>query len=234
MDNQLKEIFGAWLAAIGTVTAAIGSTPFRSLEESFRKDLNLIGNELQAVGNALEADGQGEENLEKIGNELQSIGNVTVISGLVIDFKDTTQQKLIISGNWIQALGGATALGDEFQDTSNINEIYNIIGNLLQVIGNSLQALSGANELKASYIDNKEIPKKKEDNNNSIWSLDVVGSWIQAIGSVISLIGQIQEESEEQSNENEETDSVDSDDKQDNAKQENRGRYKNVISNKYL
>ncbi|MDF1958442.1 hypothetical protein P2R64_00005, partial [Priestia megaterium] len=76
--------------------------------------------------------------------------------------------------------------------------------------------------------------KKKEDNNNSIWSLDVVGSWIQAIGSVISLIGQIQEESEEQSNENEETDSVDSDDKQDNAKQENRGRYKNVISNKYL
>ena len=57
------------------------------------------------LGNALEADGQGEENLEKIGNELQSIGNVTVISGLVIDFEDITQQKLIIIGNWIQALG---------------------------------------------------------------------------------------------------------------------------------
>ncbi|MEH6917041.1 DUF6944 family repetitive protein [Priestia megaterium] len=209
MDNQLKEIFGAWLAAIGTVTSAVGSTPFRSLGSSFRKDLNLIGNELQAVGNALEADGQGEENLERLGNELQSVGNVTVIFGLVVDFKDTTQQKLIISGNWIQALGGATALGDEFQDTSNINEIYNIIGNLLQVIGNSLQALSGVNELKASYIDNKESSEKEEDNN--IWSLDVVGSWIQAIGSVVSLIGQIQEESEEQSNEDEDTDSTDSD-----------------------
>ncbi|MBZ6489362.1 hypothetical protein CCZ20_27115 [Priestia aryabhattai] len=233
MDNQLKEIFGAWLAAIGTVTAAVGSTPFRSLGSSFRKDLNLLGNELQAVGNALEADGQGEENLERLGNELQSVGNVTVISGLVVDFKDTTQQKLIITGNWIQALGGATALGDEFQDTSNINEIYNIIGNLLQVIGNSLQALSGINELKASYINNKESSEKEED-NNSIWSLDVVGSWIQAIGSVISLIGQIQEESEEQNNENEENDSEDSDDKQENLTQENKRRYENVISNKYF
>lgn len=73
MDNQLKEIFGAWLAAIGTVTAAVGSTPFHSLGNSFRKDLNLIGNELQDVGNALEADGQGEENLERLGNELQYI-----------------------------------------------------------------------------------------------------------------------------------------------------------------
>lgn len=73
MDNQLKEMFGAWLAAIGTVTAAVGSTPFRSLGNSFRKDLNLIENELQAVGNALEADGQGEENLERLGNELQYI-----------------------------------------------------------------------------------------------------------------------------------------------------------------
>ncbi|WP_456363379.1 DUF6944 family repetitive protein [Priestia aryabhattai] len=216
MDNQLKEIFGAWLAAIGTVTAAVGSTPFRSLGSSFRKDLSLIGNELQAVGNALEADGQGEENLEKVGNELQSVGNVTVISGLVIDFDDITQQKLIISGNWIQALGGAAALGDEFQDTSNINEIYNIIGNLLQVIGNSLQALSGINELKKNYIENKETSEKKQDNNNTIWSLDVTGSWIQAVGSVISLIGQIQEESEEQSNEDKETDPKDSDEKQDN------------------
>ncbi len=233
MDNQLKEIFGAWLAAIGTVTAAVGSTPFRSLGESFRKDLNLIGNELQAVGNALEADGQGEENLEKIGNELQSVGNVTVVSGLVIDFEDITQQKLIISGNWIQALGGATALGDEFQDTSNINEIYNIIGNLLQVIGNSLQALSGVNELKTSYIENKETSKKKED-NNSIWSLDVVGSWIQAIGSVISLIGQIQEESEEQSNEDQENDSTDSDENQDNEAQDDERGYQNVIPNKYF
>ena len=27
MENQFKEIFGAWIAAIGTITSAIGSTP---------------------------------------------------------------------------------------------------------------------------------------------------------------------------------------------------------------
>ena len=43
---------------------------------------------MQAVGNALEADGQGEVSLEQIGNEIQSIGNVTVISGLIIEFKE--------------------------------------------------------------------------------------------------------------------------------------------------
>lgn len=98
-------------------------------------------------------------------------------------------------GNWIQALGGVTALGNELEDISDKNAIYNIIGNLLQVIGNSLQALSGSYELKASY---NKVEKSNQDENDE--SLDVIGSWIQAIGSVISLIGQIHEESEEQNN----------------------------------
>lgn len=194
MDNQAKEIFGAWLAAIGTVTSAIGSTPFSFIKMNLRNDLNLWGNVLQAVGNAIEVNGQEELSLETIGNELQSIGNVTVIAGLVIDFEDEIQKKLIIIGNLIQALGGATALGDEFKDTSNKDEIYNIIGNLLQLIGNSLQALSGIYELKSSR--SKDAKNSNEEKNNDI-SLDVIGSWIQAVGSVISLIGQIREESEE-------------------------------------
>ena len=100
MENQLKEIFGALIAAIGTIIAAIGSTPFYFISSNVRKDLSVYGNVLQAVGNALEADGQGEISLEKIGNEIQSIGNVTVISGLVIEFKDETKIKLVIAGNW--------------------------------------------------------------------------------------------------------------------------------------
>lgn len=41
MDNQLKEIFGAWLAAIGTVTSAVGSTPSLFIKKDLRNDLNL-------------------------------------------------------------------------------------------------------------------------------------------------------------------------------------------------
>ncbi|EJR23687.1 MULTISPECIES: DUF6944 family repetitive protein [Bacillus cereus group] len=212
MENQFKEIFGAWVAAIGTITSAIGSTPFDFISSNVRKDLNVYGNVLQAVGNALEADGQEEVSLEKIGNEIQSIGNVTVISGLIIDFKEETQIKLVIAGNWTQALGGLTALADEFEDTSDKDETLNIIGNLLQSIGNSLQAIGGIDELK--NIRNKDQSNKEgnvndvekdtntqvnnETNENEEGKLiDIIGSWVQAVGSVISLIGQIREESEE-------------------------------------
>ncbi|MEK4620396.1 hypothetical protein NYE71_30800 [Bacillus sp. FSL K6-0273] len=212
MENQFKEIFGAWVAAIGTITSAIGSTPFDFISSNVRKDLNVYGNVLQAVGNALEADGQGEVSLEQIGNEIQSIGNVTVISGLIIEFKEETQIKLVIAGNWTQALGGLTALADEFEDTSDKDESLNIIGNLLQSIGNSLQAIGGIEELKS--IRNEDWSNKEgnvndvekdidtqvnnETNENEEGKLiDIIGSWVQAVGSVISLIGQIREESEE-------------------------------------
>ncbi|MBG9859197.1 DUF6944 family repetitive protein [Bacillus wiedmannii] len=212
MENQFKEIFGAWVAAIGTITSAIGSTPFDFISSNVRKDLNVYGNVLQAVGNALEADGQGEVSLEQIGNEIQSIGNVTVISGLIIDFKEETQIKLVIAGNWTQALGGLTALADEFEDTSDKDEHLNIIGNLLQSIGNSLQAIGGIDELisirnedqsnKEGNVNDVEKDTNTQVNNETNENeegklIDIIGSWVQAVGSVISLIGQIREESEE-------------------------------------
>ncbi|TKH14430.1 hypothetical protein FC699_27595 [Bacillus wiedmannii] len=212
MENQLKEIFGALIAAIGTITSAIGSTPFYFISSNVRKDLNVYGNVLQAVGNALEADGQGGISLEKIGNEIQSIGNVTVISGLVIEFQNETKIKLVIAGNWTQALGGLTALADEFEDSSDKDESLNIVGNLLQATGNSLQAIGGIYELKSKrelrqfskedrsndVEENLETQVNSEPDENKKGQLvDIAGSWIQAVGSVISLIGQIREESEE-------------------------------------
>lgn len=93
MDDPIKEIVGAWFVAVGTIIAAVGSTPFKKLNDELRRDLNVWGNVLQATGNGLEADGQGEISLEKIGNEIQSIGNVTVLTGLIIEFEDNTQKK---------------------------------------------------------------------------------------------------------------------------------------------
>ncbi|SEG88360.1 hypothetical protein SAMN04487919_1619 [Bacillus sp. ok061] len=59
MDDSIKEIVGAWFIAIGTIIAAIGSTPFKRMNSGLRKDLDIWGNVLQATGNGLEADGQG-------------------------------------------------------------------------------------------------------------------------------------------------------------------------------
>jgi hypothetical protein len=62
----------------------------------------LWGNVLQGTGNALSADAEAEISLEKIGNQIQSIGNSSAIAGMMIDFNEETQQKLIITGNWLQ------------------------------------------------------------------------------------------------------------------------------------
>ena len=190
MDNQKKEIFGAWIQAIGTVMSAVGSTPTLRISEGLKNDLNLWGNELQATGNALQADAQKEVSLEKIGNEIQAIGNSLVIAGILIDFKDETEEKLNITGNWFQALGGSAALGNELMDKeSNPNQIFTIIGNLLQVIGNSLQAIAGTYELRE-----EKDPKLQVKFDSQ--TLDVSGSWIQAVGSIISLLGLKQSEFE--------------------------------------
>ncbi|QBP91538.1 hypothetical protein E1A90_09770 [Bacillus mycoides] len=195
MDDPIKEIVGAWFVAVGTIIAAIGSTPLKMLSSDLREDLNVWGNVLQATGNGLEADGQGEISLELIGNEIQSIGNVTVLTGLIIDFEDETQKKLVIAGNWLQALGGVTAIGGEIEDSSNIDEAFNIVGNALQATGNSLQAIGGIEELKVSR--DKVGENTDNDNDEDGQLIVIMGSWIQAVGSVVSLIGQIREESQE-------------------------------------
>lgn len=177
MDHHLKEFFGSWIEAIGTVFSALGSTPLRGIEQEFLNNLNLWGNVLQATGNALVADAQ-EITLEKIGSELQAIGNIIVIAAIVIEFNEDTKQVLHIKGNWLQALGGGAALAHELENSKTTNQAFSIIGNGLEIAGNSLQALG------------KIYERKKRDGQ----LLEVNGSWIQAVGSVILAIGQTKEE----------------------------------------
>lgn len=184
MNSHIKEILGSVLSVIGTVEAAIGSTPFQQLSKETKFNLSLQGNVLQAAGASLSADGQGSLSLELIGDEIQAIGNSTVVVGLLIQFNDIVNQKLIITGNWLQALGSFVGLTDEFFDSNPSGRALNIAGGLLQGIGNSMQALGGTDQL---YNNNDEYGQ----------FLGVSGSWIQAIGSVLSLIGQIKEETEE-------------------------------------
>lgn len=185
MGSHFKEVFGSVLSTIGTIESAIGSTPFKNMSEKVSFNLRLQGNVLQATGNGLSADGQGNVfSLENIGDEVQAIGNSTVIIGLLIKFKNQIDQKLIISGNWLQALGSFVGLTDEFEDSTPSGRSYNIIGGFLQGIGNSMQALSGVYQLE-------------DENDIDAQFLGMLGSWIQAVGSVFSLIGQIKEETQE-------------------------------------
>ncbi|MCT1904978.1 DUF6944 family repetitive protein [Oceanobacillus sojae] len=185
MNNHWKEILGNSLSTIGTIQAAIGSTPQFHFNQNQSYQWRLIGNVLQALGSALSADGQGGPSLERLGDNIQAVGNSAVITGLLLYGTSDTEaeQKLIISGNWIQALGSFTGLADEFFDSTEEGRAENIIGNLLQGIGNALQAFSGVQVLYGNSINQGQ--------------LGVAGSWIQTAGSVIALIGEFLEESEE-------------------------------------
>jgi hypothetical protein len=191
MDNQTKSLFGAWIQATGTVIAAIGSTQSINVSEHLHEDLNLWGNVLQAAGNALQADAEEKLPLVRIGNEIQAIGNSAVTAGIVINFEQDTEQRLINTGNWLQALGGATALGVLLEESPSLSLSFNIVGNLLQVIGNSLQAISGKIELAG-----KEQSEKYPEGLNESQTLDVIGSWLQAVGSVLTLLAEIRESAE--------------------------------------
>ncbi|WP_102272599.1 DUF6944 family repetitive protein [Cytobacillus massiliigabonensis] len=206
MNNQQKQLIGSWIQAGGTVIAAFGSTPSQILTEEDQFNLSLWGNVLQGVGNALVADGTETVSLSKLGNEVQAIGNTTVVGGMLIDFKEETKKILIIDGNWLQAVGGGMAAADAIDDEASLEKALNVIGNLLQVIGNSLQAIAGIYELKKSkenendnntqkstnqisYYQHNNSSKEDEEQNEGE-ALDFSGSWIQAVGAVISAIAQ--------------------------------------------
>ncbi|WMX57508.1 MULTISPECIES: DUF6944 family repetitive protein [unclassified Peribacillus] len=142
---KFKEIFGSVIVVVGTISAAIGASPLYFIKTNLREDLSLWRNVLQSGGNALQAEGQGDA-LRKIGKEFQSIGNTTVITGLVINLKKQTAQKIFITGNWIQALGGLINVGHGIELNPLPGHSENIIGNLLLSTGNSLQAIGGVYE----------------------------------------------------------------------------------------
>lgn len=160
-------MIGSWMDAIGTVLAAIGSTPSKVLTEEMLEDLIFIGNSLQGVGSALVVDSPETLINDRVGSSIQSIGNLTVLVGLMSD-NEKSLVRLSKQGNLIQALGAGVSTNYDGRMTT-----VNNLGNALQVIGNSLQALA----LKEILINTEEGTQ-----------LDMAGSWIQAIGTVISAV----------------------------------------------
>ncbi|WP_226671412.1 DUF6944 family repetitive protein [Metabacillus litoralis] len=173
MANEKNAVLGSWIVATGTTLSAIGATPSRVLNESQLKSLDLWGNVLQATGNALTADSEENYTLDKVGNEIQAIGNTTIVASILLYFDKKTKIELNIKGNFLQALGGGVAFTEALGREPTLDELLIVNGNLLQAIGNSLQAISGIRELRG------------EEANK----LNEVGSWIQAIGSILCALG---------------------------------------------
>lgn len=201
MGSESKAIIASVIVSVGTITAAIGSTSSNYIKSNVRDDLTLLGNVLQAEGNAIDAKVKGTV-LRSVGKEITASGNLTVITGLVFDIRKETSYKLFITGNSLQALGLAVNIGDAIDLPPFPGQSDNIVGSIIQFIGNSLQAIGWSEALeniRKDETDNENNQKKFgyyyenyfKKNNGQSESLVATGSWIQAIGSVISVIGAV-------------------------------------------
>lgn len=180
MDSKSKKILGSFISMLGTIQSALGSTPDFPLDEEQRYQFDIIGNTLQAVGSGLSADGQESDFMGAVGDQIQATGNSTVLVGLLIYKKDNPDlaERVVISGNWLQALGSFVGL--DYNENENTSVLESNIGGILQGIGNSLQAIGGIETLRPNITSFKDV--------------GTLGSWIQAIGSVISFLVEVSDE----------------------------------------
>ncbi|MFF2878899.1 DUF6944 family repetitive protein [Gottfriedia sp. NPDC057991] len=197
MGGESKAVVGSVIVSIGTITAAIGSTPSNYIKSSVRDDLSIVGNVLQATGNGIDAEAKGTL-FRGIGKEITASGNVIVFSGLVFDIRKEASYKLFIAGNLLQALGLGANIGEAIELTPFPGQAENIVGSLTQFIGNLLQAIGWSEALYDIKEDEKKLSYyeeylKKSNGQSESEVLVATGSWIQAIGSVISVIGAVKE-----------------------------------------
>ncbi|MFF3023159.1 DUF6944 family repetitive protein [Gottfriedia sp. NPDC057948] len=199
MGGESKAIVGSVIVSIGTIIAAIGSTPSNYIKSSVRDDLSLIGNVLQATGNGIDAEAEGTV-LRAVGKETTASGNITVTSGLVFDIPKEASYKLFIAGNLLQALGLGVNVGEAIELEPFPGQSESIVGSITQIIGNTLQAFGWSEALFELKEENKqknigfyEGYLRKSNGQSESETIVATGSWIQAIGSVISVIGAIKE-----------------------------------------
>lgn len=172
MENNLEELLGSWIQAIGTVIDAITVTPINKFPKTIESNLFAIGNVMQATGNALIADSIQDINLDKIGNSIQTIGNLTIVSGILMKLNEEKEIEFFIKGNLLQALGSILSPFSVSSEPQKMDRLLLDLGSILQAIGNSLQAISGMIVLSG----------EKEG------KIELLGSWIQAGGAVLQAL----------------------------------------------
>ncbi len=183
-------VIGDWVEALGTVIAAIGTTPYFIIEEFdalegtypdhvqkvidyLKKDYGLWGNFFQASGNVIDASTAEPGTLAQFGPEVGASGNVTVIASLQDDLSFDEEQALFILGNALQAVGSLISASLDFEQNGQL-AFYQGFSEVLEAIGNALQIL-GALRFYDDDIEGGRI-------------LIYYGSWIQATGAVFDAI----------------------------------------------
>lgn len=163
--STINVIAGNWIEAVGTIVAAIGSTPSTIFSEQTLTDFNLIGNILEAGGIAIAANNE-DSLLTQVGDELQAIGNIVVVAGILTN-NEQLGQLLETQGDLLQIIGGGITINTQGKLT--LLETIANTGNIIQLIGNVIQVFANTDTQEGVI-------------------LNAVGAWTQAVGAVTTAL----------------------------------------------
>ena len=163
--SNITAIAGNWIAAIGTIISAIGSTPSTVFTQQTLTDFNIIGNILEAGGSAIVAETE-DAMLDRAGGQLSALGNLAVVAG-ILSKNEQSGQLLQQQGNLLQVVGVGITINTEGKLTL-LQTIANT-GNIIQLIGNVIEVFAD------SATNEGEV-------------MTAVGAWIQAVGAVITAL----------------------------------------------
>lgn len=164
-ESNVTAIAGNWIAAIGTILSAIGSTPSTTFSEQTLEDFNIIGNILEAGGSAIVSDTE-DAILNRVGGQISAIGNVLVVAG-ILSKNEQFGQRLEKQGDLLQVVGVGITINTEGRLT--LTETIANIGNIIQFIGNTIEVLADT-DTKEGVV------------------ASAAGAWIQAVGAVITAL----------------------------------------------
>ncbi|MES9665441.1 AraC family transcriptional regulator [Bacillus cereus] len=204
MNLRDLELTGAWFQVGGNLIAAIGTTRGFAGEEKIESDLVIVGSSLQALGYILQIiatnDAKDEDECEKqevtidnknkalakTGIELLALGNISNVIGTYFNLNEQMKENdfLIITGNSLQSIGAFLGVEVALNEINGIQWII-VLGNSMQSLGAGLQAYQGIQNVSKEEKGNEDSNIDKEDQR----IIELIGIWIQAIGTVISAIG---------------------------------------------
>lgn len=163
-----RAFFASFLEVAGTSASALGTSPRIISQEKHRTRLDMIGNLLQALGSSYALEGE-EDLLLKAASASEATGNLMNLFALLVESSETEKVSLTMKGDLFQATGAAVYVNKALEEGNPLE----IGAKLLHFTGNSLEALGELASLK---------------NEENLTNLNLIGSWLQAIGSLISCL----------------------------------------------
>ncbi|MDG5788606.1 hypothetical protein QA612_14060 [Evansella sp. AB-P1] len=177
MSDHL-DLIGNWVEHVGTVIAAIGETKqlVGDNDNDIGLGLGVLGNSIQGLGNIIQASSETVSVEVEFGNWIQAAGTISnaiaeyqMLQDSITDILEAG--KIEVVGDIFQSLGSLISANGRLEEHRGL-----VDGNIVQSIG---AALEGIGVVYSTILGEERRGQ----------TLEVIGGWLQAIGTGYQSIG---------------------------------------------